>query len=94
MDFDRITIEQVQDPKQAMTSYKARCSGEASPLRAIGNEAVMCTVDIKGQAEGEQVIGRVRDQMFTVALTTSVRNDPSMSGDVIKEKKPETSRSK
>ena len=82
----RITMEEVQDPKQSMTSYKARCSGEASPLRAIGNEAVMCAADIKGQAEAEQVIGRVRDQMFTVALTTSVRNDPSMSGDVLKEK--------
>src|SRR5579859_5289365 len=34
----RITTEQVQDPGQAMTSYKAHCSGESSPLQAIGNE--------------------------------------------------------
>jgi hypothetical protein len=82
----RITMEQVQDPSQAMTGYKARCSGEASPLQAIGNEAVMCAADTKGQADGEQVIGRVRDQIFTVTITTSARNDPSMSRDALREK--------
>jgi hypothetical protein len=82
----RITTDEVQDPKQAMTSYKAHCSGDASPLQAIGNAAVMCAADMKGQADGEQVIGHVRDQVFTVTITTSVRNDPSMSRDELKEK--------
>jgi hypothetical protein len=82
----RITMEQVQDPSQAITSYKTRCSGEASPLQGIGNEAVMCAADTKGQADGEQVIGRVRDQVFTVTITTSARNDTSMSRDALKEK--------
>ena len=82
----RISTEQVHDPNQAMTSYKARCSGEASPLKAIGNEAVMCAADSKREAAGEQVIGRVRDQIFTVTISTSARNDPSMSRDDLKEK--------
>jgi hypothetical protein len=82
----RITMNEVQDPSHVMTSYKARCSGEASPLQAIGNEAVMCAADTKGQADGEQVIGRVRDQVFTITITTSARNDPSMSRDELKEK--------
>jgi hypothetical protein len=82
----RITMEQVQDPNQAMTAYKARCSGAASPLQAIGNEAVTCAADIKGHSDGEQVIGRVRDQVFTVTITTSARSDPSMSRDALIEK--------
>jgi hypothetical protein len=82
----RITTEEVQNPRQAMTSYKAHCSGEASPLRGVGNEAVMCAADVKGQADGEQVVGRVRGQVFTVTITTSVRNDPAMSSDALKEK--------
>jgi hypothetical protein len=82
----RITMEQVQDPSQAMTRYEAHCSGEASPLQAIGNEAVICAADTKGQANGEQVIGRVRDQVFAVTMTTSARKDPSMSRDALKEK--------
>jgi hypothetical protein len=81
----RITMEQVQDPSQAMTGYKARCSGNASPLQGIGNEAVACTRDVKGQTDGEQVIGRVRDQVFTVTITTSARNDLSMSRDALRE---------
>jgi hypothetical protein len=82
----RITMDKVQAPSQAMASYKAHCSGEPSPLRAIGNEAVMCAADIKGQVEGEQIIGRVRDQVFTVTITTSARKDPFMSRDDLKEK--------
>ena len=82
----RITMEQVQDPSQAMTAYKARCSGASSPLQAIGNEAATCAADTKGHADGEQVIGRVRNQVFTVTITTSARNDPSMSRDELKEK--------
>jgi hypothetical protein len=82
----RITMEQIQDPSRAMAGYKAHCSGEASPLQAIGNEAVRCAADTKGQADGEQIIGRVRNQIFTVTITTSARNDPSMSRDELKEK--------
>jgi hypothetical protein len=80
----RITTEQVQDASQVMTSAKAHCSSEASPLQGVGNEAVMCSTDGKGQ--GEQVIGRVRDQVFTVTITTTARNDPSMSRDELKDK--------
>ena len=40
----------------------------------------------KAKADGEQVIGRVRDQVFTVTITTSARNDPSMSRDALREK--------
>ncbi len=82
----RITTEEVQNPSQAMASYKAHCSGEASLLRGVGNEAVICAADIKGQAAGEQVIGRVREQVFTVTITTSARDDPAMPSDALKDK--------
>lgn len=80
----KITVEEVKDPGQAIGAYKARCSAGASPLQAIGNEA--CAAEIKGQTYGQEVIGRVRDQVFTVTITTSKRNDPSMSRDALKEK--------
>ena len=63
----KITVEEVQDAQQAMTAYQARCGSSARPLRAIGNEAVTCAVDSKGKSYGQQVIGVVRDQIFTVA---------------------------
>ncbi len=43
-------------------------------------------MDTKGQTYGEQVIGLVRDQVFTVTITTSARNDPSMPREALEEK--------
>jgi hypothetical protein len=80
----KITVEEVKDPSQAVNAYKAQCGAGASPLQAIGNEA--CAAEIKGQTYGQEVIGRVRDQVFTVTITTSTRNDPSMSRDALEEK--------
>jgi hypothetical protein len=82
----RITVEQGPESTQRMMGHKAHCRGKTSPLQAIGNEAVMCAAGIKGKVEGEQVIGRVRDQVFTITITTSSRNDPSMSRGELKEK--------
>jgi hypothetical protein len=57
-----------------------------APLQSIGNEAVTCAADTKGHTYGEQVIGRVRDQIFTVTVTTSAKQDPSMSREALQEK--------
>jgi hypothetical protein len=82
----RITVDQVKDPSPGLAAYTTQCSGAAAPLRAIGNEAVTCAADTKGHTYGEQVIGRVRDQIFTVTVTTSGHHDPSMPREALKEK--------
>ncbi len=82
----KITVEEVQDVRQAMTAYQARCSSTARPLRAIGNEAVTCAVGSKGKSYGQQVIGVVRDQIFTVTVITNAKKDPSMPRDALEEK--------
>ena len=79
----RITVEQAKDPEQSFNAYKAHCGKDGSSLRSIGNEAVMCATN-KGQ--GEQVFGRVRDNVFTITITTSAGNDPTMPRDVLIEK--------
>lgn len=63
----------MDDGAAARTLHKT--SGR--PLHAIGNEAIMCPEKIKGQ--GEQVLGQVRENVFTVTVSTSSRNDPAMS---------------
>jgi hypothetical protein len=70
-------VEQAKDPEQTLNAYEARCGSGGTPLRAIGNEAVMCATDKKGQ--GEQVFGRVRDNVFTITVSTTAGNDPAMS---------------
>jgi hypothetical protein len=82
----KITVEEVIDAHQAMTAYKARCASHVTALRAIGNEAVTCAVDSKGKSYGQQVIGIVRDQIFTVTVTTSAKRDPAMPRVALEEK--------
>jgi len=45
----------------------AKCESKATPLKAIGNEAVECSPS----PTQEMVIGRVRDQRFVVWIRTS-----------------------
>jgi hypothetical protein len=82
----KITVEEVAGAQQAMTAYKARCGSHATPLRGIGNEAVTCAVESKGKSHGQQVIGIVRDQIFTVTVITSAKKDPVMPREALEEK--------
>jgi hypothetical protein len=81
----RISVSDVKDASKGAAPYEDQCASMGEPLRAIGNEAVMCAAN-KGHSHGEQVIGRVRDKIFILVLSTSARNDPSMSGEVVKDK--------
>jgi hypothetical protein len=82
----KITVEEVRDAQQTMAAYKTRCGSRATPLRAIGNEAVTCAVDSRGKSYGQQVIGVVRGQIFTVTLTTNKKSDPAMPREALEEK--------
>ena len=72
-------------PKQ-FPSYLAQCPPKSTPLRAIGNEAVMCSIQGKGDQYAESVVGRVRDQAFVVSVSSSVQDDPSMTQEMRREK--------
>jgi hypothetical protein len=53
----------------------ANCGSDAEPLKAIGNEAVACSYRDKSAWMFEQIIGRVRDQVFLVRLGSDDRSD-------------------
>lgn len=80
----RITVEQANDWARVLDGYKSRCGHDMSPLRAMGNEAVMCAANQKGQ--GELIVGRVRDNIFTISLSTSSTHDSSMSREALIQK--------
>jgi hypothetical protein len=65
----RITVEQAQAPGQLMKAREGACGSSTAPLKAIGNEAVACKLGAEGSTTGELIIGRVRDQIFTVSVT-------------------------
>jgi hypothetical protein len=67
----------------AAPPYKLSCGANPTPLKAIGNEAVACSVEEKNGRVAEQVSGRVRDHVFLVRLFTA---DRSLSRTTLRDK--------
>ena len=82
----RISVDIMTDIPKQFPTYLAQCPPKSTPLRAIGNEAVMCSIQGKGDQYAESVVGRVRDQAFVVSVSSSVQNDPSMTQEMRREK--------
>jgi hypothetical protein len=59
-------------------TIEAKCESKGTPLKGIGNEAVICleSTFITGGLTTKMVIGRVRDQRFAVWIRTS---DPDLA---------------
>jgi hypothetical protein len=77
-----ITVKSQQRIGDLQSFEKSSCTAPGAPLRAIGNEAVLCRDDDR-RFRGEQVVGRVRDSLFAVAITTNVKDDPILAKDVL-----------
>jgi hypothetical protein len=64
-----ISVAPAENGDKYLASYGLGCISPAQPLRAIGNEAMMCAVTA-ATSHGEQVVGRVRDSIFIVAMAS------------------------
>lgn len=82
----RVTVDIMTDIPKQFPTYLAQCPPKSPPLRAIGNEAVMCSIQSKGEPSSERVVGRVRDQAFVVSVSSSIQDDPSMTQEMRREK--------
>jgi hypothetical protein len=79
----QIDVRTMNEPGKEFAAYAARCGAHPIPLKAIGNEAVACTLNGKTGQTSEQVVGRVRNRAFIVLLSTS---DSSMTQSSLREK--------
>jgi hypothetical protein len=69
----RIGVQTLSGPSFSLASYTAQCSTELAPIRAIGNEAVACSLPSdKKNGVSEQVTGRVRDRIFFIRMSSNV----------------------
>lgn len=74
----KIQVEIVPDATARLRSMESACGTDRTPLQAIGNEAVACVADDRGRP-GEQALGRVRDQVFTIRISSSLKSDPILT---------------
>jgi hypothetical protein len=82
----RITVEQTPDTHARLQSAAQACGKDAVSLQAIGNEASMCTLDNRNTGLSELVVGRVRDQLFTITFATTLKNDSVLTRAAMKDK--------
>jgi hypothetical protein len=75
----RITVALAADPHAQLNTIAQTCGTDAVPIKAIGNEAMICTSHGRKGATGERIIGRVRNQVFTILIGTTLKNDPILS---------------
>jgi hypothetical protein len=80
----QIVVRETKDTSKDRRPYESQCTSAMVPLRAIGNEAMLCAVDARN-SHGEQVIGRVRDRLFIVGIRAGPRT-PSMQKELLQEK--------
>ena len=72
------------DPHAYLIKSEAACGPSPIPLKAIGNEAVACVVDQRNPGRGARAIGRVRDQVFEILMTTTRPDDPILKNDALR----------
>jgi hypothetical protein len=82
----RVSVNVMTDIPKQFPTYLAQCPPKSAPLRAIGNEAVMCSIQGDGEQYAEKVVGRVRNQAFVVSVSSSVQDNPSMTQAMRREK--------
>jgi hypothetical protein len=80
----RIAVQQTPDFLARLESEYKACGAGAAPLTAIGNEARMCEAGDPKKVTAERVVGRVRDQVFTITLGSSIKRDSLLTRDALK----------
>jgi hypothetical protein len=80
----RIAVEQTPDFLARLDSAYKECGTDPAPLTAIGNEARICNADDRQKLFAERVVGRVRDQVFTITISSTLKRDSILNRDALK----------
>ena len=83
----QISVEVAPDAQSRYLAVsRLACPSGSEPLPAVGNEASTCLVDRRGGTTEATAVGRVRDQIITIILGTSVKNDAILTPEMLRMK--------
>ncbi|WP_058188557.1 hypothetical protein [Terracidiphilus gabretensis] len=74
-----VTMEVSPDAHTKLAGMMQACGASSQLLQAIGNEAAVCTMDVHKKSVSERVVGRVRNQIFTITISTTLKDDPVLN---------------
>lgn len=75
IEVDTLSEPMADHPHDAFELKAAQCGKTASPLTVVGNEAMICERRTRTGALAEHVVGRVRDRIFLLDVSS---NTPHM----------------
>ena len=78
-----ITVEINPDSHMKLDGMMHACGASGQLLQAIGNEAAVCTMDTRKRQVSEKVVGRVRDQIFTITIHSTVKDDAVLNSSTL-----------
>jgi hypothetical protein len=87
----RISVIKAERPENAgkeMMPYESKCTASGLLLKGVGNEAILCASDT-AKWSGELVVGRVRDNIFTVVINAGSGDNPATTKDDLENKAEE-----
>ena len=72
----RIEVVTMANVEAGFPAFRGRCGADGQPVRAIGNEAVVCGAKavVRGGV-AEQVVSRVRERAFVVSMSAGAGGD-------------------
>ena len=79
----RIEVDTVEKPQDVFASYVAKCGNDPATIQAVGNEAMICSRKEKHHETTEHLVGRVRDRIFLIDITS---NSPHPDEAMLREK--------
>jgi hypothetical protein len=74
-----VDVERTQDAHARVIGIAKDCAQQSEFLPAAGNEASMCVTEHSKDRVTGRVVGRVRDQVFTIMISTSGKGDAALS---------------
>ena len=86
-----ISAEPMEKTQREMKVYETSCTSSEAPLKAIGNEAILCISNTK-TSRGQLIVGRVRNNVFTVTVSTSTGNISKVTQDTLAQRAEEVAR--
>lgn len=77
-----ISAEPMEKAQKEMKAYETSCTSSEAPLRGVGNEAILCISNTKA-SRGQLIVGRVRNNVFAVAISTGTGNISKVTQDTL-----------
>ena len=80
----RVTVDVTPDFAAHLAAEEKTCGPDVWTLKAIGNESVACSADDRKGGPGERALGRVRDQVFSITISSSLKGDAEFDRESLK----------